>query len=183
MYPLPASRGLVYVHALTMFVSYGCIFPCGILIAVHLRKVNSKAYMYHVVTQISGTLLAIIGMSIAIYKFQAILKPTPHCNIGLLVVIMTLLQILFAILRPSPGLSKYRKLWYIVHNTTGILIIVASAACNLEGFKAFNSKHGTHIQFLYIPCVIYYIFLVLLYSYVSRKRTIEIQDTKQVQPA
>lgn len=163
--PRPGPRRLVQAHVWIMLSTYSVVFPAGIFAAVLIK--GPRRYWAHACIQCSGLLLTAAGIGIAIYKFEALLKPTWHANVGCVFLVFLVLHIVVSVLRPPPETS-WRKLWFMVHQIFGVLVLLGGFACNVTGFMAYKAKHGDGLDWAIVPYVAYSAVTLLLYVYVAR---------------
>lgn len=134
-------------HGSIMLLSWGIILPLGVLSAKFLKrtKPNGIWFKYHRTFQIIGLILAIIGVAIAIAKFNVFKagsgKSFLHGVIGLFVMFLGILQPINAFFRPHPAnigeeTSYWRRLWEMLHKGSGWTVI---------GLACINILIGTRL--------------------------------------
>ncbi|KAF5181054.1 Cytochrome b561 and domon domain-containing protein [Thalictrum thalictroides] len=116
------------IHGILNVVSWGLLFPIGIIIARYLRTFQSAepAWFYlHVFCQISAYVIGVAGWGTGLKlgsQSQGI-RFTSHRNIGIVLFSFATLQIFALFLRPKKE-HKYRTYWNIYHHGIGYLIVV-----------------------------------------------------------
>lgn len=108
-------------HAWLMVISWGGLLPIGIIIARTLKDKGPTWFYLHLVFQVGGFGLAIIGWIIALTKFEPE-DGFRHGRVGMAVMILGFTQA-SAFLRPHPG-AKFRHEWEWLHWSVGRVALI-----------------------------------------------------------
>ncbi|KAK9944628.1 hypothetical protein M0R45_010188 [Rubus argutus] len=134
------------IHGILNAVSWGLLFPIGIIIARYLRTFPSAdpAWFYlHVFCQVSAYAIGVAGWATGI-KLGSESKGVVykgHRNIGIALFSIATLQIFALFLRPKKD-HKYRLYWNIYHHSIGYLILVLGIVNVFKGMDILNpAKH------------------------------------------
>ncbi|GLU08026.1 hypothetical protein SLE2022_249560 [Rubroshorea leprosula] len=140
------------IHGILNVVSWGILFPVGVIIARYLRTFESAdpAWFYlHVFCQLSAYVIGVAGWGTGM-KLGAESKGvqyTGHRNIGIALFSLATVQIFALLLRPNKD-HKYRFYWNIYHHGLGYSIIILGI---INVFKGFNILlPGEHWKTAYI---------------------------------
>ncbi|KAI4326364.1 hypothetical protein MLD38_031686 [Melastoma candidum] len=138
------------IHGILNAVSWGIMFPFGIIIARYLRTFPSAdpAWFYlHVFCQFSAYVIGVAGWATGL-KLGAESKGIVyyyHRNIGIVVFALATLQIFALLLRPKKD-HKYRFYWNVYHHGLGYLIVVLGIVNVFKGINILQPdnkwKHG-----------------------------------------
>ena len=121
---------LFAIHGILQLITFAVLFPLGILIAIFRERVGPNWFKLHVGIQITGSLTllsALIIVSIAKKQKQkedndSITHLPAHVIVGRIVVILVILQLIWAIafrhIIPRP-------IWFAIHMVlaTGIITV------------------------------------------------------------
>ena len=117
----PVLSELIYSHAGIMAITFGIILPLGALLA------NFHWKIVHIVVQIIGILLAIVGLSLSISYTEmndGIHFCQLHAVVGLVIVIATLLfQPVLKLLVLTPLSTKWKGYTRVWHKRLGVCIV------------------------------------------------------------
>ncbi|KAF2292538.1 hypothetical protein GH714_025349 [Hevea brasiliensis] len=116
------------IHGVLNAVSWGVLFPIGIIIARYLRPFQSAdpAWFYlHVSCQVSAYAIGVAGWGtgLKLGSESKGIQWTAHRNIGISLFSLATLQIFALFLRPKKD-HKYRFYWNIYHHGVGYAILV-----------------------------------------------------------
>ncbi|KAF4367556.1 hypothetical protein G4B88_003760 [Cannabis sativa] len=127
------------IHGILNAVSWGILFPLGVIIARYLRTFESAdpAWFYlHAFCQTSSYAIGVAGWAtgIKLGSESKGIEYTGHRNIGIALFSLATLQIFALFIRPKKD-HKYRFYWNIYHHGLGYAIIVLGI---LNVFKGIN---------------------------------------------
>jgi len=117
-------------HGVCMLIGWGILLPSGAGVAVGLKdKLGAPLWFrVHMVMQMTGLVVAIVGFAIALLHFDAVAKYGSHGFLGLAVMALGILQPINGFLRPhkAPGEHKTtaRRLWEALHKGAGWLALI-----------------------------------------------------------
>ena len=147
------------LHASLMLVSWGWMLPSGVAIARLFRHRDPIWFQIHRACQVLGLILAIIGWSIALRKFDVFSDPGissyTHGVFGCATMAIGLIQPLNAVIRPhkpQPGesASRVRRVWEIIHKGSGYVAVVLSIITIAMGTKVIpRPETGKKFQAAY----------------------------------
>ncbi|KAG8387243.1 hypothetical protein BUALT_Bualt02G0001200 [Buddleja alternifolia] len=132
------------IHGILNVVSWGIMFPTGIIIARYLRTFPSAdpAWFYlHVFCQVSAYAIGVAGWGTGL-KLGSQSKGVTysgHRNIGISLFALATVQIFALLLRPNKD-HKYRFYWNIYHHGLGYTIIVLGIINVFRGFNILNPE-------------------------------------------
>jgi hypothetical protein len=169
-------------HGSIMLLSWGILLPLGVLSAKFLKrtKANGIWFKYHRSLQITGLILSIVGVSIAIAKFNVFKAGSGrsflHGIIGSFVMFLGILQPVNAFFRPHPAAIDeetpyWRRMWEIVHKGSGWTAIGLACINILIGTR-LPSQTSAMMTFLVL-------YLIVLASIVSLGVYLKKQDDKE----
>lgn len=138
-------------HGVVMFIAWGLLAPCGVLLARYTRAVWPSAappfwFRAHWMTQSAALVASIIGFSIGVAAaWGSVPFAHPHTALGLAVFILGLLQPINAFVRPhkpAPGEATtwLRTAWEFAHKGSGIAVLAMSAANIVLGVLYYNGS-------------------------------------------
>ncbi|XP_011024578.1 PREDICTED: cytochrome b561 and DOMON domain-containing protein At3g25290 [Populus euphratica] len=116
------------IHGVLNAVSWGILFPLGVLIARYLRTFPSAdpAWFYlHVFCQVSAYAIGVAGWAtgIKLGNESKGVQFSLHRNIGIALFALATVQIFALFLRPKKD-HKYRFYWNIYHHGVGYAILI-----------------------------------------------------------
>jgi hypothetical protein len=149
------------VHGSLMLISWGFLLPTGTLFGKFFKhRPDGLWFKVHIVCQVSGLLLAIIGWIIALVNFQ-VFADTGYNNyrhgiLGMVVMCLGLFQPINAVLRPHAPkdgevATTGRKLWEIAHKSLGYVALILAVVTisygttvlpDLDDQKTFQMAYG-----------------------------------------
>ncbi|KAF2284569.1 hypothetical protein GH714_027154 [Hevea brasiliensis] len=130
------------IHGVLNAVSWGVLFPIGVIIARYLRPFQSAdpAWFYlHVSCQVSAYAIGVAGWAtgLKLGSESKGIQWTAHRNIGITLFSLATLQIFALFLRPKKD-HKYRFYWNIYHHGVGYAILILGI---LNVFKGLDILH------------------------------------------
>ncbi|KAF2292533.1 hypothetical protein GH714_025270 [Hevea brasiliensis] len=142
--PSVDSKG---IHGVLNAVSWGVLFPIGIIIARYLRPFQSAdpAWFYlHVSCQVSAYAIGVAGWGtgLKLGSESKGIQWTAHRNIGISLFSLATLQIFALFLRPKKD-HKYRFYWNIYHHGVGYAILVLGI---VNVFKGLDILHPEEVE-------------------------------------
>ncbi|KAJ6334000.1 hypothetical protein OIU76_008454 [Salix suchowensis] len=116
------------IHGVLNAVSWGLLFPFGIVVARYLRTFPSAdpAWFYlHVFCQVSAYAIGVAGWAtgIKLGSESKGIQYSLHRNIGIALFSLATVQIFALFLRPKKD-HKYRLYWNIYHHGVGYVILI-----------------------------------------------------------
>eukprot|EP01125_Pyxidicula_operculata_P009616 TRINITY_DN3159_c0_g1_i1.p1 TRINITY_DN3159_c0_g1~~TRINITY_DN3159_c0_g1_i1.p1 ORF type:complete len:1062 (+),score=228.76 TRINITY_DN3159_c0_g1_i1:36-3221(+) len=124
---------MIYTHGLFMFIGMGVAYPIGFITARYGRFLFSgeKWFLIHLLTQMFGTISALIGLVVAIVNLGGFSFSTYHSPLGLSLVCLSVSQVIAGFLRPkltanNPTLQ--RTIFEVLHHFNGKFILVGAVA-------------------------------------------------------
>eukprot|EP00512_Aurantiochytrium_limacinum_P002130 CAMPEP_0171507438 /NCGR_PEP_ID=MMETSP0958-20121227/13528_1 /TAXON_ID=87120 /ORGANISM="Aurantiochytrium limacinum, Strain ATCCMYA-1381" /LENGTH=658 /DNA_ID=CAMNT_0012044193 /DNA_START=176 /DNA_END=2152 /DNA_ORIENTATION=- len=129
------------LHAMMMFVAWILLVPGATLMPVILKPLKGKTwFVSHRFTALLAVFLTLIGfLVIIVYKAGANFETT-HGMSGLAVLVLVLMHIVLALLRPHPG-EGYRNTWEWAHHLLGRTLMIlglVTVVLGIEEFELFN---------------------------------------------
>ncbi|KAL3850449.1 hypothetical protein ACJIZ3_012331 [Penstemon smallii] len=130
------------IHGVLNVVSWGIMFPVGIIIARYLKTFPSAdpAWFYlHIFCQVSAYAIGVAGWGTGL-KLGSESKGITysiHRNIGIALFSLATVQIFALLLRPKKD-HKYRFYWNIYHHSLGYSIIILGIINVFKGFQILN---------------------------------------------
>ncbi|XP_016461475.2 cytochrome b561 and DOMON domain-containing protein At3g25290-like [Nicotiana tabacum] len=130
------------IHGILNAISWGILFPIGIIIARYLRTFESAdpAWFYlHVSCQCSAYIIGVAGWATGLKlgsESKGITYNT-HRNIGIALFSLATLQVFALLLRPKKD-NKYRFYWNIYHHGVGYTMLVLSLINVFKGLDILD---------------------------------------------
>jgi hypothetical protein len=128
------SKKLFTVHKFLMYFTFCILLPIGILIALFRSRIGNNWYTYHKHIMLSVLIGAFIGILISLYakdlegEVNTHKLSTRHGIIGVIVVVLLLLNIMWAIVVrryvKDENSKLTRTMWLNGHRTFGTLILI-----------------------------------------------------------
>ncbi|XP_009358991.2 cytochrome b561 and DOMON domain-containing protein At3g25290 [Pyrus x bretschneideri] len=172
------------IHGILNAVSWGLMFPIGIIIARYLRAFPSAdpAWFYlHIFCQVSGYAIGVAGWATGI-KLGSESKGvvyTNHRNIGIALFALATLQIFALFLRPKKE-HKFRFYWNIYHHALGYTILVLGIINVFKGLDILNP--AKHWRSTYIIVIIALGALALLLEAITWIVVLKRKSSKSTKP-
>ncbi|XP_051134114.1 cytochrome b561 and DOMON domain-containing protein At3g25290-like [Andrographis paniculata] len=116
------------IHGILNGVSWGIMFPIGIIIARYMRAFPSAdpAWFYlHVSCQFSAYAIGVAGLATGLklgMESKAVTY-SEHRNIGIALLVFATLQMFALLLRPNKK-HKYRMYWNVYHHSCGYTVLI-----------------------------------------------------------
>ncbi|KAL8026889.1 hypothetical protein ABFX02_14G059100 [Erythranthe guttata] len=132
------------IHGILNVVSWGIMFPIGIVMARYLRTFPSAdpAWFYlHVSCQVSAYAIGVAGWATGL-KLGSESKGVTysyHRNIGIALFVLSTLQVLALLLRPKKD-HKYRLYWNVYHHGVGYSVLILSIINVFKGFDILKPE-------------------------------------------
>ncbi|OIW21170.1 hypothetical protein TanjilG_29990 [Lupinus angustifolius] len=132
------------IHGILNAVSWGVLFPLGVIIARYMRTFPSAdpAWFYlHVGCQLSAYVIGVAGWAtgLKLGSNSVGITYSLHRNIGIALFAIATLQIFALFLRPKKD-HKYRYFWNIYHHSIGYIIIILGLINIFKGFDILNPE-------------------------------------------
>ncbi|KAF1895779.1 hypothetical protein Lal_00037895 [Lupinus albus] len=132
------------IHGILNAVSWGVLFPLGVIIARYMRTFPSAdpAWFYlHVGCQLSAYAIGVAGWAtgLKLGSNSVGITYSLHRNIGISLFALATLQIFALFLRPKKD-HKYRHFWNIYHHSIGYTIIILGLLNIFKGFDILNPE-------------------------------------------
>ncbi|OIW21171.1 hypothetical protein TanjilG_29991 [Lupinus angustifolius] len=132
------------IHGILNAVSWGVLFPLGVIIARYMRTFPSAdpAWFYlHVGCQLSAYVIGVAGWAtgLKLGSNSVGITYSLHRNIGIALFALATLQIFALFLRPKKD-HKYRYFWNIYHHSIGYTIIILGLINIFKGFDILNPE-------------------------------------------
>ncbi|XP_022959840.1 cytochrome b561 and DOMON domain-containing protein At3g25290-like [Cucurbita moschata] len=146
------------IHGVLNAVSWGLLFPIGIVIARYLRVFPSAdpAWFYlHISCQISAYAIGTAGWAtgLKLGSESEGYVVYDHRNIGIALFSMASLQMLALFLRPKKE-HKYRLYWNIYHHSIGYSILILSIINVFKGFNVLSPAHKWKLAYVVAIAVV-----------------------------
>ncbi|GAB2282420.1 hypothetical protein Dimus_016964 [Dionaea muscipula] len=146
------------IHGILNAVSWGILFPIGVMIARYLRTFPSAdpAWFYlHASCQVSAYAIGVAGWSTGL-KLGSESKGivfTGHRNIGIALFCLATLQIFALFIRPKKE-HKLRLYWNIYHHSLGYAIIILGVINIFKGFSILDPEQKWKSAYITILIVL-----------------------------
>ncbi|KAG9152499.1 hypothetical protein Leryth_016422 [Lithospermum erythrorhizon] len=132
------------IHGILNAVSWGMLFPVGIIVARYLRTFPSAdpAWFYlHVACQVSAYIIGVAGWGtgLKLGNESKGVTHTYHRNIGIALFCLATVQICALFLRPKKD-HHYRLYWNIYHHVMGYLILILSIINVFKGLHILSPE-------------------------------------------
>ncbi|XP_052184148.1 cytochrome b561 and DOMON domain-containing protein At3g25290-like [Diospyros lotus] len=153
------------IHGILNAVSWGILFPIGVIIARYMRTFQSAdpAWFYlHVFCQFSAYAIGVAGWGIGL-KLGSESKGvqyTAHRTIGIALFCLATVQVFALFLRPKKD-HKFRFYWNIYHHSIGYAIIVLGIINVFKGLDILLPEEKWKSAYIIVISVLGGIALVL----------------------
>ncbi|CAI9770672.1 unnamed protein product [Fraxinus pennsylvanica] len=132
------------IHGILNVVSWGLLFPIGIIIARYLKVFPSTDPLWfylHVSCQISAYAIGVAGWGtgLKLGSQSKGVQYSVHRNIGIALFSLATVQIFALLLRPKKE-HKYRLYWNIYHHGIGYAIVVLGIINVFKGLDILNPE-------------------------------------------
>lgn len=175
-------------HARSMFMAWGIIIPCGILIARFFKvtprqnfphELDNKLWWHsHLFLQVSGCVLAFLSVLFILYYNSHVVDAPIHRLLGWTTMGLMLVQILLGCFRGSKGgptypgpdgswhgdhydMTGYRYFFEYTHKILGYVVLLCAWATTLSGLWYVNSPKGMVILMILFWLMLIIVFIVL----------------------
>ncbi|XP_060068247.1 uncharacterized protein LOC132548400 [Ylistrum balloti] len=175
---LPCAKNFanwILLHGIFMMLGWGCLLIWGAIIARYFNGKGKVWFIFHVSFQVSGLLLATVGVVFAVISVQSKHFMFAHGAIGLLVMLLGFLQPVNACFRgkrPEKGEIKTlrRKIWEILHHFSGyIAIVLAVVNISLGLFFAIAKTEIWSLWYSYLALLLIFILIAEILCWVKKK--------------
>ncbi|XP_076959121.1 cytochrome b561 and DOMON domain-containing protein At3g25290-like [Bidens hawaiensis] len=127
------------IHGILNAVSWGILFPVGIMMARYLRTfptVDPAWFYLHGSLQVSAYAIGVTGWvtGLKLGSESKGVKYSGHQNIGITLFCLATLQVFVLFLRPKRG-HKIRFYWNIYHHETGYIVIILGVLNVFKGLE------------------------------------------------
>lgn len=161
-----------YAHGALMFAAWIVLIPSGIFSSVFLRPLGPLWFKIHRTCQTLGVIVSIVGFLFAATNMTGDMFTEPHHNIGLVVVIVSVYQLIHALVRPhvpdNSEKSTQRKLWEIIHRLTALALLVL-AVVNIESGLGMINDSNLETAFIAVGCITFLAWVLLVGNLQSNK--------------
>nr|GLL42819.1 cytochrome b561 and DOMON domain-containing protein At3g25290-like [Ipomoea trifida] len=166
------------IHGILNAVSWGVLFPFGVIIARYLRTFKSAdpAWFYlHIVCQLSAYVIGVAGWATGL-KLGSQSKGvmySGHRNIGIALFSLATVQMFALLLRPKKD-HKYRFYWNIYHYGVGYSILVLGIINVFKGLDILSPAKkwkSAYIVVLVVLGVVALLLEVVTWTVVLRRRS------------
>lgn len=175
-----SSDEKVLAHGIIMFITWGVILQFGVLFARYAKKPNNSLWFnVHRINQIAGYIISLSALILAFVMAKGSHFNTKvHGQLGLTIMIMGVIQILLALIRPHKDKDHpktlVRSIWEFVHWWFGRLTLIFALINILLGLNEYNAKDVITILYL-----VYLGAIVLVYAILELRRKLII-DKEEV---
>jgi len=180
-----ASAIMRLTHGLLMFVAWGFLLLIGAIWARYVKPYPLKfcdvpAWFYvHRFSQYLGTILALLGFILAFIMTKVHYKTLFHGQLGTTVMILSLIQIIGAVLRPPPAPAGQsppipRMIFEIQHHWTGRLSLLLAIPVIISGLFEYGATVGYLIGYIgYLTIILITIVVCEILRYRNVRSTYE----------
>lgn len=148
-------------HGTLGVLGWGLFLPTGAILARYLNHADRAWYYFHVVLQFIGFLFGVAAVIVGVSLYNKMHAFFPaHKGIGILVLVMTILQVLAFFTRPSSD-SKYRRYWKWYHNWLGRICLLFGAVNVVLGMHIAGAGQGWRIGYGFLLGSVLVIVVVL----------------------
>ncbi|XP_038899819.1 cytochrome b561 and DOMON domain-containing protein At3g25290-like [Benincasa hispida] len=153
------------IHGVLNAVSWGLLFPIGIVMARYLRVFPSAdpAWFYlHISCQISAYAIGVAGWGtgMKLGSESEGFVAYDHRNIGIALFAMATLQMFALFLRPKKD-HKYRMYWNVYHHSLGYSILILGIINVFKGFNMLNPDRKWKSAYIVVIAVVGVIAVIL----------------------
>lgn len=153
------------IHGVLNIVSWGILFPLGVIIARYMKIFPSAdpAWFYiHIGCQLSAYIIGVVGWGtgLRLGSESEGIQFSSHRNIGITLFCLATIQIFALFLRPSKD-HKYRFYWNIYHYSFGYAIIILAIVNIFRGFDILNPEEKWKLAYIILIIALAVIALLL----------------------
>ncbi|MED6172483.1 hypothetical protein PIB30_050529 [Stylosanthes scabra] len=153
------------IHGILNVVSWGFLFPLGIVIARYMRIfpcADPTWFYLHVGCQLSAYIIGVAGWitGLKLGSQSEGIVYTLHRNIGIAIFCLCTIQMFALFLRPNKD-HKYRVFWNVYHHSFGYTIIILGIINIFKGFDILNPEEKWKSSYIGVISVLAIIALFL----------------------
>ncbi|KAH6765804.1 Auxin-responsive family protein [Perilla frutescens var. hirtella] len=143
-----------YIHGIVNVISWGMMFPAGVITARYLRVFPSAgpAWFYlHVSCQVTAYTVGVAGWGTGL-KLGGESKGitySSHRNIGIALFVLATIQIFALVFRPQKD-DKQRLYWNIYHHVIGYSIIVLGIINVFKGLGILGHQRNWRTAYVFV---------------------------------
>ncbi|XP_055808217.1 cytochrome b561 and DOMON domain-containing protein At3g61750-like [Solanum dulcamara] len=147
-------------HGVLGILGWGLFCPFGAIFARYLKS-QKLWYYFHVSAQFIGFILGLAGLVLGLQLHNKLQVHIPaHEGIGILVLVLSILQVLAFFLRPDRD-SKYRKCWNLYHGWVGRIALFFAAVNIVLGMHYAGAGESWKIGYGFLLGTIMLVCIVL----------------------
>ncbi|XP_054781557.1 cytochrome b561 and DOMON domain-containing protein At3g25290-like [Prosopis cineraria] len=140
------------IHGVLNAVSWGFLFPLGVIIARYMRvfpSLDPTWFYLHVFCQVSGYAIGVSGWAIGLKLGSEShgIHHSGHRNIGIALFCLATLQVFALFLRPKKE-HKYRTWWNMYHHGIGYITIILGIINIFGGFNILSPHRRWKIAYV-----------------------------------
>ncbi|XWS46231.1 hypothetical protein CRYUN_Cryun14cG0046700 [Craigia yunnanensis] len=140
-------------HGILGIIGWGLILPAGAIIARYLKHKDPLWYYLHAGIQFLGFILGLAAVLLGIQLYRSMNADIPaHRGIGILVLVLSILQIMAFFLRPNKD-SKYRRYWNWYHHWFGRIVLFFGALNVILGIQLAGAGNDWKIGYGFLLAV------------------------------
>ncbi|CAI8612476.1 unnamed protein product [Vicia faba] len=163
--PLDSATKKKYIHGLLNTVSWGILFPLGVIMARYVKTFPSAdpAWFYlHVSCQLCAYVLGVAGWAtgMKLGSESEGITFSIHRNVGITLFCLATIQVFALFLRPNKD-HKYRFYWNIYHHSFGYTIIILGILNIFRGYEMLGPDHKWKSSYMTVIIALAVIALVL----------------------
>ncbi|XVF80235.1 hypothetical protein PTKIN_Ptkin15bG0054600 [Pterospermum kingtungense] len=168
-------------HGLLGIIAWGLILPVGAIIARYLKHKDPLWYYLHAGIQFLGFTLGIATVLLGVQLYRSMdACIRVHRDIGIFVLVFSILQIMAFFLRPNKD-SKYRRYWNWYHHWFGRITLFFGASNVLLGIQLAGAENEWQIGYGFLLSVTLVAVIVLeAYSCIRRRDNSKLPPTHQI---
>ncbi|XP_027117055.2 cytochrome b561 and DOMON domain-containing protein At3g25290 [Coffea arabica] len=144
------------IHGALNTVSWGMLFPIGIMMARYLRTFADPAWFYvHISCQMSSYIVGVAGWAtgLKLGSQSKGVEYTIHRDFGITLFCLATLQILALFLRPKRD-HKYRFYWNIYHHGVGYGVLVLGIINVFKGLEMLDPPKKWKLAYIFFLAVL-----------------------------
>ncbi|XP_019179947.1 PREDICTED: cytochrome b561 and DOMON domain-containing protein At3g25290-like [Ipomoea nil] len=151
------------IHGILNVVSWGILFPVGIIMARYVKTFSDPAWFYaHVTCQLSSYVVGVggWGTGMKLGSQSTGIVYSIHRNLGITLFCFATLQVFALFLRPNKN-HKYRLYWNIYHQGIGYGVLILGIINVFKGFEILQPQRKWKVAYISLLSVLGGIALVL----------------------
>ncbi|OIS98985.1 PREDICTED: cytochrome b561 and DOMON domain-containing protein At3g25290-like [Nicotiana attenuata] len=151
------------IHGILNVVSWGILFPIGIMIARYLRTFADPVWFYvHVACQLSSYTIGVAGWAtgLKIGNQSKGIEYTSHRDFGIALFSLATLQAFALFLRPKKD-HKYRFYWNMYHHGVGYGVLVLGIINVFKGLEILKPESKWKLAYIIFLSILGGIALIL----------------------